>query len=292
MASKSPDGVGAEAVEQVNHHAGALDVAQELVAQPAARVRALDQAGDVGQHEIAVIDHHHAQVGTQGGEGIVGDLGLGAADHRQQGGFAGVGHADDAHVGDQLELQAQPQFLARLALLGHARRLVGGALEGRVAAAAAAAAHDNRLLAVGDQIGDQLVAVAQIDDGAGRHGDDAVLAGPALLVGAAAVAAALRLEMHLVLKGQQRVEAFVGAQDHVAALAAVAAGRTAVRDVFLAAKGDEAVAAVTTFHIDGCFVEKEASFVSHLVDYSTQQKRSQAYNGASCGARQQGDLWQ
>ena len=55
---------------------GALDVAQELVAQARPGVGALDQAGDVGDHEgMQRIDPHHAEVGRQSGERIIGDLG-------------------------------------------------------------------------------------------------------------------------------------------------------------------------------------------------------------------------
>jgi len=126
----------------VDEHARALDVAQELVAQAAARMRALDQPGDVGQDKIVVVDHDHAQHRHQCRKRVVGDLGLGRANYREQGGLAGVGHADDAGIGDELELQAQPVFLARLAVLGDARGLVGGAFEDRVAAATAAQEFD------------------------------------------------------------------------------------------------------------------------------------------------------
>ena len=47
--------------------------------------------------------------------------------------------ANDAHVGDQLQLQPDPAIFARFAVLGDARRLYRRGLEGPVAAAAAAA---------------------------------------------------------------------------------------------------------------------------------------------------------
>ena len=50
-------------------------MAEEARAEPGALVRAFDQAGNVGHHELAVADLHHAQPGMQRGEGIVGDLG-------------------------------------------------------------------------------------------------------------------------------------------------------------------------------------------------------------------------
>ena len=151
----------------------------------------------------------------------------------------------------------------RLALLGKARRLVDGVLEDGVAPAAAAAARHNRLLAVLDQIDEQLVGVAQIDRSAWRHEHDFVFAASSLLVVAFAVAPTIGAEMNLKLKWQERVHVLVDAQDHAAAIAAVAAVWPAARDVFLAPKGDDAVAAATAIHIDSRFVKKEIFFCCH-----------------------------
>ena len=82
-------------------------------AEAGAFMRALDQAGNVGQHEFLFVDIHDAQLRMQGREGIVGDLRLGARRCRQQGRFAGVGQPDQAGIGDQLQPQPDPAFLAR-----------------------------------------------------------------------------------------------------------------------------------------------------------------------------------
>ncbi len=66
----------AGAVDQMQQHAAALDMAEEAVAQPRALVRALDQAGNVGEHETAAVDVDHAELRMQRGEGIVRDLRL------------------------------------------------------------------------------------------------------------------------------------------------------------------------------------------------------------------------
>ena len=42
-------------------------------------MRAFDQAGNVGEHEFLLVDMHDAELRMQRGEGIVGDLRLGAA---------------------------------------------------------------------------------------------------------------------------------------------------------------------------------------------------------------------
>ena len=65
-------------VHHMDQQAAAVHVPQEVVAQAGALAGALDDAGDVRHDEAdAVLHPHHAQVGEQGGEVVVGDLGLG-----------------------------------------------------------------------------------------------------------------------------------------------------------------------------------------------------------------------
>ena len=62
---------------------------------------------------------HNAQIGHQGGEGVVGYLRLGRRDAGQQGGLAGVGKAHQPHVGQQPQLQPSHLSSPGLALLGY-----------------------------------------------------------------------------------------------------------------------------------------------------------------------------
>ena len=89
---------------------------RNLRAQARAFRGAFDQAGDVGQHEaLAHRQVDHAEVGGQGRERIVGDLGRGGGGRGQEGRLAGVGQAHEADVGDQLQPQPEPLLLALLA---------------------------------------------------------------------------------------------------------------------------------------------------------------------------------
>ena len=49
-------------VEQDHEHPGPLDVAQERVAEPTSLGGALDESGDVGEHELVVLEAHHSEV--------------------------------------------------------------------------------------------------------------------------------------------------------------------------------------------------------------------------------------
>ena len=97
-------GAGVGDVDEVDDDGGALDVFEELDAEAVAEVRAFDEAGKVGYGEGEfvgeVADLDDAEVGLEGGEGVVGDLGPGGGEARDEGGFADVGVADEAGVGE------------------------------------------------------------------------------------------------------------------------------------------------------------------------------------------------
>ena len=75
-----------------------------------------------------------AELRLERGERVVGDLRPGGGDRAQQRALAGVGHADQADVGDQLQLEPEVSLLAFGAGLGVARGLVGRRFEMPVAA--------------------------------------------------------------------------------------------------------------------------------------------------------------
>ena len=224
----------------MEQHPGALDVPEEAVADSGALGRALDQAGNIGEDEIDLLVADDAELGVERGEGIVADLGLGIGDGVEEGRLAGIGQADDADVGDQLEPEPNPQFLARPAGAVLARGAVGRGLVGGVAAPALAALQKHDALADLGEIGEDMLLVVGKDLGADGNLDHQVLASGAGLVAPGAALAAGRLEMLGVAKVDQRIEALDRLEDDVAALAALAAVRTAIFDIFLAPEADRA----------------------------------------------------
>ena len=200
----------------------------------------------------------------QRGEGIVRDLRLGARHRGQQRRLAGVGQSDQAGIGDQLQPQPDPALLARPAGSRMARRLVGGALEMRVAEAAVAALAQHDALARLGQVEQHRLLVLVEDLGADRHAHQDVLGLGAGAHLAHAVMAAPHLEMLLVAVVDQRVEVGHRLDHDVAALAAVAAVRPAELDELLAMKADAPGTAVAAFHEDLGFIEEFHGSVSVL----------------------------
>src|SRR5690606_13737548 len=151
---------------------------------------------------------------------------------------------EQAHVGQQLQLQPQVALLAGLARGGLPRRAVDRALEVHVAQAALATAGHQQAVAVAHQVADHLVGVDVDHLGAHRDLDDDVLAPLAVARLAQAVLAALGADDALVAEVAERVEVARGLQPHVAAVATVPTVGTAERDELLAPESDAAVAAV------------------------------------------------
>ena len=86
----------------------------------------------------------HAEVRVLGRERIIGDLRRGPRQPAEQRRLARIRQADQADVGDHLQFEDDPAFLARLAGLAFAGRAVGRGGERLVAVAALAALGDDR----------------------------------------------------------------------------------------------------------------------------------------------------
>ncbi len=264
-------GVGAverREVEHVDEQPRALDVGEEVVAEPGAVARALDQPGDVGDDELAVVGLERPQHGLERRERVGGDLRLRAGHARQQRGLAGVGQADEPDVGQQLEVQLDHALVAGQAALGQPRRLPHGRLEARVAAAARPAARDGDLLARAHEV--VVRPVPARDLRAGRHRDDQLLAVRAVPLGALAVAAPLGAEVRAPAEALEVAQVVVAAQHDVAAGAAVAAVGAALGHVRLPPEGQAAVAARSRADLDSCTVVEHG------------QARPRFYCGAAC----------
>ena len=233
--------VVARQVHHVHDERRALDVAQELVSQTAPFVRALDEAGDVGHDEAVVPRTRHAEVRHERGERVVGDLRPRRAHLSDERRLARRRHAHEGRVGHELHLQLDPALLRRLAQLGERGRASGRRHEVDVAAAAHAALGHGDAFAVVREVGDELAHFLRffeilVDDRAHRHLEHKVLAGGSVHARALAVRAALGFEMVFEAVFDERGQAGIGLDHNVAAVTAIAAVRTALRHMSLAAK--------------------------------------------------------
>ena len=207
-------------------------MAEETQAYALAFVGALDDPRNVGDDEGEVVTvADYAEVGLEGREGVAGDLGLRAGHRREQRGLPGVGKPYKAHVGKEFELEDEPAFLAFLAGLCVARRLVGRAFEIVIAKASSATSAEDELLAGIEDLGHDLVGLGVLD---GRPDGDVevdILAVFAPAEGETARAARLSPDHLPVFQVDQRPELRIGAQDDMATPTTITPVRASLRDV-------------------------------------------------------------
>ena len=235
----------------------ALEVREELVAEPDPLARAFDQAGDVRDRELAAVRRlDRAEHGRERRERVVGDLRRRVREPAQQRRLAGVRQPGHRRVREQLQPQLDLGLLGGLGHLGEARRLPGRRREARVAAAAAAAAGEDDARARTGEVGDQLAFDAERlrPD---RHGDlDRGAVGAVL---PRARPGSPRPALNFVLRPERRQVAQILVRDEhdVAAAAAVAAVGPALRHVLLAPEAQASVAAAARQHLDAGAIVKQ-----------------------------------
>src|SRR5690606_5332533 len=229
---------------KVQQNTRALDMAEEAVPYAYAFMRAFDQAGNVGDDELARIDAGNAKVRVQRREGIVGYLRLRRCHGCEEGRLAGIGKTHEPGIRDQLQSQPYAHFNARLAGIGPARRLVGRALEMLVAEAAIAALGKPEALANIGQVADQRLVVLGIDLGSRRHLERHVRPLGAGHVAPHAVAARPGLEVLAVTVVDKRIQPVDRLDPDIAPAPAVAAIRPSKLDEFLTPERYRAGAAV------------------------------------------------
>ena len=226
-----------------------LHVGEELVAEAGAPARALDQAGDVGDHELALVALERAEHRLDRRERVGGHLRPRSRQPGEQGRLARVRQSHEPDVREQPPPQLEPALLAGQTALGEARRLARRAGEALVAPSARAAPGDRRPLARGRQV----VAVAPLrvlDDRPRRDRDLERGRARAVPLAALAVAATGRLEVRAPPERLEIAQRRVADEHDVRPTPPVAAVRPALRDVRLTAKRQGTVASGARLYED------------------------------------------
>ena len=141
---------------------------------------AFNQAGKVGHHKALFRPNaHHAEVGVQGGERVVGNAGPRVGDGGDQGRFTRIGHAQQADVGEHLELKLEIFFVTGPTRCFLARRPVDRAFEAHIAKTAITTLGNGDHLTWCQQLEQHLAGFRIGNDGAHRHLERDVVAGRA-----------------------------------------------------------------------------------------------------------------
>ena len=181
-------------IDQMDDNTSTLNVFQELNAETGAEMGTFDEAGEIGDGEglfMGPLSHlDDAEIGFEGGECIVGDLGPGGGESRDQSRFADVGIADQAGVSEETEFQAKMPLFSGAAKLVLPRSLVRAGGEVLITASAASTtSNDDGFVGAGEVV-DQLASILIVDKSSYRNLEEKGVASMAGHVGAHAVLAA------------------------------------------------------------------------------------------------------
>jgi hypothetical protein len=179
-------------------------VFEELDTKTRAEMRAFDEAGEIGDRVglgVGIFaDLYDTEIGFEGGEGVVGDLGFGGGEAGDECGLADVRVAYKAGVGQETKFQAIGAFFTGAAEFVFARSLMGAGGKVLVAATAATApGDDDSLIGMGEVV-DQLAGLVVVEQGSDRDFQGSVLACLTGTVGAETVASALGFVLRVEAK--------------------------------------------------------------------------------------------
>ena len=262
-------------VHQMQEQTGARQVLEEANPQASALGSALDQAGDIGNHEALVAtDTDHPQVGHQGGKGIIRHFGLGRRDGTDEGALARIGQTKQPHIGQHFELQLEIARLTRLARRGLTRRTVGARLETAIAQPVPAALSHQQALPRLDQVANDFLGGGIDHRGSHRHRQLQIITLAPGTVTATTILPALGIETAGIAIVHQGIEVLVSHQEDRAAIAAIAAVGAALLDKFLATEAHAAIAAVARFHVYGYFIDEFHLGASRQAAGQKQQKNT------------------
>src|SRR5215471_5658291 len=199
---------------------------------------------------------YHTEIRLKSSERIVGNLWPRCRDARDKSGLADIGIANQANIGQQLQLQSQDTLFSGFAIFKLSGRLMGAGGEVLVSASSPTAlSHDQTLIRLREIV--QLFAsLLVVNNSSDRNFEDNTLAVTSGAVGALSMATALGSVFGIKAEVNQGVVAFTGLHDHIATATTVPAGRAAARDELLPAEGHTPVASATSFHPNYCFIDK------------------------------------
>ena len=208
-------------------------MAQETQAQAFALARTLDDSGDIGHHERAVVAvGHNTELRLHGCEGVIGNLRLGRTYSREQCRFTGIGEAYKTYIGEHFKFEHHTALNCRLSGLGIAGGPVGGTLEMPVAKASAASFEELHFLTVVGDFAEIFTCFGVENDSTARNINHYIVA-----VFTETAAAGTRLtvagkNMTTVFQRQKSPHITVSTQYNMTAATAVAAVRTAFGHIF------------------------------------------------------------
>ena len=192
----------------------------------------------------------------QGGERIVRNLGPRIGHGRDKGGLARIGHSQQTHVGQHLQLQLQIATLAGKAGGLLAWSAVDSTFEAQVAKTTVATLGNGDDLTSLQQLKQHFAGIGIADDGSHGHVQRNVVARSAKHIGTHTVLTTLGIVATRVAVVDQCVQVLIGHGIHMTATATVSTVGAAKFFVFFVPERHASIATVTSGNVDKSFVNE------------------------------------
>jgi len=249
--------IGGVTIDEINQHAGSFNMFEKLTAQTLSQAGSFDQTWNISDDigfKSTIFDN--AQIGNEGGEGIVCDPGSGGGDFRQKCRFTGIGETHQTHIRQDFELQLNILFFTGLAVVGNSGSRPSVGFESGVAEPPVTAFGNDKSIVIVNQVTEDFSGCQIPGEGSRGNGNYNVLAVFSVFVSSQAVLPPAGLIMTLVGNIMQGGQVRIDLQDNIAAMTAIPAAGSALGTIFLPQKSNAAVTAAAGFYVDGGLVDE------------------------------------
>src|SRR6185437_2099199 len=238
-------------IDEMQQQLRALDVSQETIAQTSASVRALNQSGNIGDHESTkVTEIDNTKMRLQSRERIISDLRSRRGDSRDKRRLSRIRKTNQTNVREQLQLELHIQLFTLAARLMVARRAIRRSRKVGVAETAAATARRQPAITVVTQVVQQVTCARVKDLCSNWNPNNQVFAVMARAIRSLAVQTTLGDVAGVVTQMQQCVQRSIRDEDLIAATAAVSARWTTAGHKLLAPESRNTVTSVSPLHMN------------------------------------------
>lgn len=248
---------GIGGIDEVDQNPRSLHVTEKAQAESRPLMGALDEPRYIGDHKRPSLRQtHHTQVRDKGGEWVVGDFGAGGGDLRYEGGFAGVGEADEAHLGEELQLEPDMPLFSCSSFLGKARSLATRGGEVHVSLPAVSTPGHHIAVPVAGEVMEDLATSRVSHLGPYREEQRQVRTTFSCLLLTATMSTSGRSEVSLEVKIEEGLLGIRGLEDHITASAAVTAVGTAPRHELFTSETHAPITTVAAPNVNIDLVDK------------------------------------
>src|SRR2546425_5187460 len=237
-------------------------------------MRSLNQPGNISDHEsFSLLVADDAEIRDQSRKWIVGNFWTGGGDGSDKGRLAGIGQANNSHIGHQFKLDGEFSLLAGKAGLSIARTAVDRGNKMGVAFAAFAASCNDTPRSGACEIRQHLSGSCVTNHRSYRNGNHSILSPFSILVFAPAMLPSASPILFLVAEIEQCYELRIRDHHDIAAVTAITAVWSSPRHIFFSPEAHTPPPTITGFDLYPNFIDKFHGLTKLIIAFPGTKKK-------------------